>query len=131
MPSTCLVRSMASLSFALPGLERCERLRSASLRACGVHPGRLAQGPEEKKGRAGRTAGAFAVIADHSFQNEAPRWGGVARRRYTDSQVKGQLTPARAIDAYQGQGNAPAEQSFLFHHRKGKRHAACHTGKLG
>src|SRR5271168_776863 len=72
------VLSMALLSLALPGLERCERPTSAPDRASGVQPGRLAQGPDEKKGRAGRTAGLIPVI-DHSFQNEAPRWGGVAR----------------------------------------------------
>src|SRR6266550_7326908 len=63
------VRSIASLSLALPGLERCDRPRQASLRASGVQPGRLAQGPDEKNGRAGRTAGRLPVMI-HSFQNE-------------------------------------------------------------
>src|ERR1700743_3575130 len=63
------VRSIASFSLALPGLERCERPRRAPLSASGVQPGRLAQGPDEKKGRAGRTAGRLPVIC-HSFQND-------------------------------------------------------------
>jgi hypothetical protein len=58
-----------SFSFALPCLERCERDRHASFSASGVQPGRLAQGPDEKKGRAGRTAGTVPVIS-HSFQND-------------------------------------------------------------
>src|ERR1700743_409596 len=63
------VRSIASFSLALPGFERCERPSNAPLNASGVQPGRLAQGPDEKKGRAGRTAGRLPVIC-HSFQNE-------------------------------------------------------------
>ena len=61
--STSRVISIARLSFALPPLARCERPRNASLRACRVQPGRLAQGPEEKCGTAGRTPGiAIAMI---------------------------------------------------------------------
>jgi hypothetical protein len=48
---------MARLSFALPIFDRCERPRTASVRAERLQPGRLAQGPEEKCGTAGRTAG--------------------------------------------------------------------------
>src|ERR1700743_1046734 len=78
---------MASFSLALPGLERWERPTSAPLRASGVQPGRLAQGPDEKKGRAGRTAGvlpwlATSVMSFIPSRMIAPRWGGVARRRY-------------------------------------------------
>src|SRR3954465_20759 len=83
MPSKVRVRSMASFSLALPGLERWERPTSAPLRASGVQPGRLAQGPDEKKGRAGRTAGRTdSVIPFIPSRMIAPRWGGVARRRY-------------------------------------------------
>src|SRR6201986_5222882 len=74
MPSSALVRSIASFSLALPGLERCDRPSSAALSASGVRPGRLAQGPDEKKGRAGRTAGFKPVIA-HSFQNDRAALG--------------------------------------------------------
>ena len=42
--------------------------------ASGVQPGRLAQGPDEKKGRAGRTAGHVPVII-HSFQNDRASLG--------------------------------------------------------
>src|ERR1700730_12561385 len=48
---------MAACSRALPGLERCDRPRIAVLRFSGAHPGRLAHGPEENSGRAGRMAG--------------------------------------------------------------------------
>ena len=77
--STSRVRSMARLSFALPILDRCERPRTASVRACRLQPGRLAQGPDEKCGMTGRTPGVLLMAL--SFQIEAPRWGGVARRR--------------------------------------------------
>src|SRR5215472_19002253 len=96
------VLSMASLSLALPSLERCERPTTAPLRASGVQPGRLAQGPDEKKGRAGRTAGRIPVI-DHSFQNEAPRWGGVAQSLCRRAAAARQLKIARqpvTIPAY-------------------------------
>jgi len=48
MPSSALVRSMASLSLGLAGLERWERptMRPQDI---GLHPGRLAQGPTKKK----------------------------------------------------------------------------------
>ena len=78
--STSRVRSMARLSLALPGFERWERPRTASRRACGFQPGRLAQGPEEKCGTSGRTAG-MAIVMILSFQIVAPRWGGVSHRR--------------------------------------------------
>src|ERR1051325_11685604 len=69
---------MARLSFALPILDRCERPRTASVRAWRLQPGRLAQGPDEKCGMTGRTPGGLLMAL--SFQIEAPRWGGVARR---------------------------------------------------
>src|SRR5579862_8409298 len=84
MPSNAFVRSIASLSLILPGLERCDRPSSAPLKASGVQPGRLAQGPDEKKGRAGRTAGIVAVMFI-PFRMIAPRWGGVARVLCSDS----------------------------------------------
>src|SRR5579871_5681099 len=84
MPSSVLVRSIASLSLALPGLERCDRPSNAPFSASGVQPGRLAQGPDEKKGRAGRTAGIFPVMFI-PFRMIAPRWGGVARALCRDS----------------------------------------------
>src|SRR5512141_825776 len=53
---------MASFRRALPSLERCERPRTALRRFSGVQPGRLAQGPEENSGRAGRIAGFARVV---------------------------------------------------------------------
>src|SRR5215469_16200739 len=54
---------MARLSFALPSLARCERPRAASVRAWRLQPGRLAQGPDEKCGVTGRTAGIGFVMS--------------------------------------------------------------------
>src|SRR6202012_3400491 len=76
MPRIARVRSIASFSFALPGFERCERPNRAPLSASGVQPGRLAQGPDEKKGRAGRTAGILPVIS--TFLPECSRRVGAA-----------------------------------------------------
>src|SRR3990167_851002 len=53
---------MASFRRALPSLDRCERPRTAFWRFSGVHPGRLAHGPEENSGRAGRMAGFGGVV---------------------------------------------------------------------
>src|SRR3954465_11836621 len=55
---------MARLSFALPILDRCERPRTASVRAWRLQPGRFAQGPDEKCGLTGRTPGfVFAIVS--------------------------------------------------------------------
>src|SRR5688572_24384123 len=53
---------MASFSRVLPSLERCERPKTAPCRFWGFHPGRLAHGPEENSGRAGRMAGLAKVV---------------------------------------------------------------------
>src|SRR4029079_14733839 len=53
---------MARLSFAWPSFERCERPRTASVRAWRLQPGRLAQGPDEKCGLAGRRPGFIFVM---------------------------------------------------------------------
>ena len=57
--STARVSRIASDRRALPIVLRCERPRLSRLRAEGFQPGRLAQGPLEKCGRAGRTFGMF------------------------------------------------------------------------
>src|SRR5829696_6158935 len=64
---------MARLSFALPILDRCERPRTASVRAWRLQPGRLAQGPDEKCGVTGRTPGGLLMTL--SFQIESPSVG--------------------------------------------------------
>src|SRR5690606_28574594 len=56
------VSSMARSSFALPILARCERPSGASASAASDHPGRLAQGPEEKLGLAGRVPGLEMLV---------------------------------------------------------------------
>src|SRR5690606_20049423 len=51
-----------------------------------VQPGRLAQGPEEKQGFAGRTAGFWGTGIDLSpfaSRRVRSRWGDLAHRRYT------------------------------------------------
>ena len=70
---------MTSLRRALPSLARCERPRNALSSFARDQPGRLAQGPEEKCGLAGRLAGFVAVVMSLPFQIAAPRWGGVSR----------------------------------------------------
>src|SRR5580704_3779942 len=50
MPRTFLLRSMTSASLFLPSLARCDRPSAAFLSASKFHPGRLAQGPDEKHG---------------------------------------------------------------------------------
>src|SRR5471030_3528059 len=73
MPSTLRVRSTASTIFFLPILDRWERPTAASLRDSGVHPGRLAQGPDEKSGRAGRM---FGFVICFSLTEELHSGGG-------------------------------------------------------
>src|SRR5476649_9729 len=68
-----LVRSTASTIFFLPILDRWERPTAASLRTSGVHPGRLAQGPDEKSGRAGRMVG---FVISFSLTEELHSGGG-------------------------------------------------------
>ena len=80
-PSTWRVSSIAWPSRALPSFERCERPSDPIASFSGAQPGGFAQGPEEKKGRAGRASG-FGVRHNNSPRRErAPRWDGVARRR--------------------------------------------------
>jgi hypothetical protein len=57
MPRIARERSTTSTSRAKPTPERCERPTSAASSAAGDHPGRFAQGPEEKQGLAGRRVG--------------------------------------------------------------------------
>src|SRR5277367_58111 len=87
MPRTSRVRSMASLSFALPSFARCDRPSAAFSRAWAVQPGRFAQGPEEKHAFAGRVAG-FLLMKWPPFQMGAPRWGEVSRRGCYMSRAK-------------------------------------------
>src|SRR5262249_7593666 len=80
-PSSVLVLSMASFRRGLPSLARCERAREAVSRALRDQPGRFAQGPEEKQILPGRLAGLAVVDMSLPLQIDAPRWGGVSRRR--------------------------------------------------
>src|SRR5437870_13408038 len=57
MPRIARDRSTTSTSRARPTAERCERPVNAAASTAGDHPGRLAQGPEEKHGLAGRRFG--------------------------------------------------------------------------
>src|SRR5262249_50214195 len=79
MPSSARVRSTASTIFFLPSLERWDRPTAASLRSSGVQPGRLAQGPDEKSGRAGRRCGSRNPPLG---RRAAPGGGGGARGVY-------------------------------------------------
>src|SRR5260370_29275519 len=70
-PKMARVRSIASLSFALPGFERCERPSGASSRASRVHPGRFLVGPDENRASAGRMpGGGIRVIRSEEHTSE-------------------------------------------------------------
>src|SRR5580693_6916093 len=73
MPKSARVRSTASTIFFWAGLDRWDRPTAASKRTSGVHPGRLAQGPDEKSGRAGR---AFGFVIYLSLTEEQHSVGG-------------------------------------------------------
>jgi hypothetical protein len=62
MLSKARERSITSTSCAKPGRERCERPTKAFASAAGVHPGRLAHGPDEKHGLAGRLIGFMSLF---------------------------------------------------------------------
>src|SRR6056297_1491674 len=68
MPSTSRVPSMAAFSLALPTAARWLRPKGASPSLSSENAGGLAQGPEEKRGLAGRVAGCsiaiFATLPD-------------------------------------------------------------------
>jgi hypothetical protein len=63
MPSRVRERSIISTIRASPTRERCERPTSACDSAFGDQPGRLAQGPDEKHGLAGRRVGFIAPLS--------------------------------------------------------------------
>src|SRR6516164_2822504 len=66
MPRIARERSTTSTSRASPTAERCERPLSAPASTAGDHPGRLAQGPDEKHGLPGRRFGFIAVFLEGS-----------------------------------------------------------------
>ena len=65
---------MASANFALPPAARCDRPSQASLKALWVHVGGLAQGPEEKRGFAGRDAG-YSIAINAILSDMRPSLG--------------------------------------------------------
>src|SRR5262249_30481494 len=75
MRSRARERSMTSTHCAKPGAERCDRPTSAPDKACGDQPGRLAHGPDEKHGLAGRRVGFMTPSLPHKIR---PRATGVA-----------------------------------------------------
>src|SRR6516165_934448 len=62
MPRIVRERSTTSTIRARPAAERCERPDNASASTAGDHPGRLAQGPDEKHGLAGRRFGFMGAV---------------------------------------------------------------------
>src|SRR5580704_7998878 len=76
MPSIARERSITSTSLARPTPERCERPTSACSSTAGDHPGRFAQGPEEKHGFAGRRVGIIKLfLAKNGHDHEAASRG--------------------------------------------------------
>src|SRR6056297_3596195 len=63
-PRIARVSSIAAFSLALPTAARCERPRAASDSLSSEKTGGLAQGPEEKRGLAGRADGLRTVSCD-------------------------------------------------------------------
>ena len=73
---------MTSASRALPARGAMAAAEKRAFAAPSTdQPGRLAQGPDEKLGLAGRMSGRGATNAMNSlpFRRQAPRWGGVTR----------------------------------------------------
>ncbi len=95
------VRSMTSFSFAFPGPDRWDRPTNASFSASGLQPGRLAQGPEEKLGFAGRVSGFWVTggvskdrqggIVDDGCRGVRPPYQSGARKL---------CTPWRVVNAH-------------------------------
>ena len=80
---------MASFNLVLATAARCERASGASWRFWICQPGRFAQGPDEKYGRAGRTAGVIGIIPT-ILSDGAFRWGKVSHLRVTTDGPRGQ-----------------------------------------
>src|SRR5437868_14787144 len=118
MPSVARVRSTASTIFFLPNFERCERPTAASKRESGVHPGRLAQGPDEKSGRAGREFGFIYLSLTEELHSVGGVWPaariGTSRAAVNASGVavprtaRGPVSSRWAKSALHGPAPAPA-----------------------
>jgi hypothetical protein len=57
IPSSFLLRAITSASFAFPIFDRCDRPTAAPRSTSLDHPGRFADGPEEKHGFLGSKVG--------------------------------------------------------------------------
>src|SRR5215467_238299 len=102
MPSSARVRSTASTIFFLPSLERWDRPTAASLRRSGVQPGRLAQGPDEKSGRAGRRFGFIILSLAEELRSGGGAWPAarIRMRRYAvnaERLSRSRLTSAQLV----------------------------------
>ena len=69
------VSAMAFSMRALAGLARCERPSHASSRTWGDQPGRLAVGPEEKRGSTGRVTGCSSRVIAATLPDRRPSVG--------------------------------------------------------
>ena len=72
---------MAAFSFSLPTAARWDRPKGASFNASSVHVGGLAQGPDEKRGFAGRVAGVVGAISGILTDMRPSLGKGVPRMR--------------------------------------------------
>src|SRR5688572_29006852 len=105
MPRTSRLSWITSASLALPAADRCDRPSTASERISGVHPGRLAQGPAEKYGRAGRNAGLFIVaslperrapVGERGPRSQSHGAGWIVNcAKWTSDEAALRLSPAR------------------------------------
>src|SRR6266702_5840807 len=101
MPRSARVRSTASTIFFLPVLDRWDRPTAASKRTSGVHPGRLAQGPDEKSGRAGRMFG----FIDLSLTEELHSGGGA----WPAARIRASPPAVNARDVSTHRGGRPSD----------------------
>tara|TARA_B100001057_G_scaffold327678_2_gene327973 strand:- start:21974 stop:22264 length:291 start_codon:yes stop_codon:yes gene_type:complete len=69
------VKFITSLNFFFAAVDLCDRPTQAPFKTAGVQPGRLAHGPDEKKGFRGKAVG-FIVC---SFELYTTWWEVVAR----------------------------------------------------
>src|SRR4051794_14171081 len=101
---------MTSASRASPAFDRCDRPSSAPDRATGDQPGRLAHGPDEKQGLAGRWVGLIipsltaVALSGRKFGGADPRrcagkgqCGGITTQRVANRDALGKISGCNGL----------------------------------
>src|SRR5258706_9777080 len=86
---------MTSRSLARPGFERWDRPSTAPFSASNVHPGRLAQGPDEKLGLVGRISGGCKCV---DMADSSKRWRSLPFRGWDGAEDKAHEIPGIGIE---------------------------------